>query len=163
MKSCNWLSGVVLAFALSSIASAAEPLVGTWQLTAFTTVTLKTNEVTKIFGDNPTGLVQYTRGGHMVVFLQTGTPHQPQGTVLTDEDRAAIHKGIIGAYSGKYRVEGNKVIHEVKAAAWPQWIGTEQTRTFEVSGNTLTIKTAPFKSPRTGEEIVSTLTALRVE
>jgi hypothetical protein len=165
MKSCNWFLGVVMAFALSSVASAADDarLVGTWRPTAVTTVTLKTNAVTKLFGDNPIGLLQYTRGGHVVVFLSTGTPHQPQGNVLTDEDRAAIHKGIIGAYAGKYRIEGSKVIHQVTAAWWPHFIGSEQTRFFEVSGSTLTLKTAPFVSPRTGDEIVSTLTWERVE
>ena len=165
MKSCNWFLGVVMAFALSSVASAADDarLVGTWRPTAVTTVTLKTNAVTKLFGDNPIGLLQYTRGGHVVVFLSTGTPHQPQGSVLTDEDRVAIHKGIIGAYAGRYRIEGSKVIHQVTAAWWPHFIGSEQTRFFEVSGSALTLKTAPFVSPRTGDEIVSTLTWERVE
>ena len=41
------------------------------------------------------------------------------------------------AYTGIYRVEGDKWITKVDVAANPAWVGTEQTRFFRVDGDRL--------------------------
>jgi hypothetical protein len=139
------------------------PIVGTWQVTSFTMLTLGTNEISRPFGESPKGYLQYSPGKHMVVFLQAGSPKQPANAAYTDTDRAEIHRSIFGAYAGTYTVEGGKVVHHVIASWRPEWIGGDQVRYFEITGNKLTIKTAPVKSTRTGEDIVATLTFERVE
>ena len=50
-------------------------LVGTWQVTDFSQVTLDTNEVSNPY-PNPIGYLQYSPGGHMVIFLQKGNPEK---------------------------------------------------------------------------------------
>jgi hypothetical protein len=124
---------------------------------------LGTNEISHPFAQSPKGLIQYSPGGHVIVFLQTSNPKQPVNAAYTDAERAETHRSIAAAYAGTYSIEGNKVVHHIIAAWRPEWIGTDQIRYFEISGNKLTIKTAPIKSPRTGEDIVVTLTFERVE
>jgi hypothetical protein len=140
-----------------------SPVVGTWQVTSFTTLTLGTNEISHPVGESPKGYIQYSPGGHMVVFLQAGSPKQPANAAYTDAERVETFQSIGGAYAGTYTVEGGKVVHHVIASWRPEWIGGDQIRYFEITGNKLTIKTAPVKSPRTGGDTVVTLTFQRVE
>jgi hypothetical protein len=125
-------------------------------------LTLETNEVSRPFGENPVGYLQYSPGGHMVVFLSAG--EIPKASLpYSDADRAAIYSNIFGAYAGTYSVDGNKVTHHVVASWRPDWVGGDQIRFVELSGDKLTIKTAPVVSSRTGKQIDSTLTFERVE
>lgn len=158
---------VLCAAAVCGPAHSAEgpspPVVGTWQLTGFSQEYLDTKEVTRPYGDRPTGYIQYSPGGHVVVFLARDDLPRPAAAAYTDADHAAVHKGIIGAYAGTYRVEGNKVINRILTAWRPEWIGGDQTRYFEIEGRTLTIKTAPLKERASGRDIVGSLTFVRVE
>jgi hypothetical protein len=139
-----------------------KSLVGTWRVTSFSTMILETNEVSRPFGENVIGYLQYSPGGHMVVFLSAG--EMPKASLpFSDADRVAIYSKIFAAYAGTYSVDGNRVTHHVAAAWLPHWIGEDQIRFVELSGDKLTIKTAPVVSSRTGKQIVSTLTFERVE
>jgi len=65
-------------FAIASIsgpikaADNTSPLIGTWRLTSNSVLTLETNEVSYPFGENPSGYLQYSLGGDLVVFFQKG-------------------------------------------------------------------------------------------
>jgi hypothetical protein len=50
------------------------------------------------------------------------------------------------AYTGLYRVEGDKWLTKVDVSANPAWVDTEQTRSFKIDGNRLQESTAlmPF-------------------
>ncbi|MBV8093164.1 MAG: lipocalin-like domain-containing protein [Acetobacteraceae bacterium] len=138
-------------------------VVGTWQLIDYSQQFLDTKQITRPFGDHPTGYIQYSPGGHMVVFLTTGNTPKPAAAMFSDAERIAFYNRIIGGYAGTYRIEGNKVIHHILASWQPEWIGSDQTRFFEVNGKHLTIKTAPLKYTRTGQDIIGMLTFGRVE
>jgi hypothetical protein len=156
--------GLVLAISsTNALAQQKSPVVGTWQVTSVSVLTLDTNEVLRPFGEHPIGYLQYSPGGHMIGFLSTGTPKRAAGTAYNDAELVDIYKGIIGAFAGTYSVEGNKVTHHIVASWFPEWIGGDQTRYAEIEGNRLTIKTAPLKSPRDGRDEVATLTFERVE
>jgi hypothetical protein len=146
-----------------SARAADSAVVGTWQITSYSMTVVSTNETSRPFGENPKGYIQYSPGGHMVVFLQAGNQIRIAGAAYTDAERSEVHKAMFGAYAGTYTVEGNKVVHRVVAAWRPDWIGTDQIRFFEISGKQLTIKTAPVTFSQTGQQIVSTLTFERVE
>ena len=139
------------------------PIVGTWQVTSFALLELDTNKTSHPFGENPSGYIQYSPGGHMVVFLQSGNPKHPANFPYTDAERVHAHRSIFGAYAGKYAVEGDKVVHHIMASWRPEWKGTDQTRYFSIEGNKLTVKTAPQKSTVAAGETVATLTFERVE
>jgi Lipocalin-like domain len=142
---------------------AENPLVGTWQLTSFSLIVLDTKETSRPYGDHPTGYIQYSPGGHMVMFLTAGDLKPPASGSYTDAERADVHRGIVGAYAGTYTVEGNKVTYHVLTSWRPEWIGRDQVRYFEINGTNLTIKTSPLAFSRTGQTIVGTLTFDRVE
>jgi hypothetical protein len=144
-------------------ADSASSIIGTWQLTSHSNVTLDTKETRHPFGEHPTGYLQYSPGGHVVAFLAVGDLKRPASAIYTDAERSDIHKGIVGGYAGTYRVDGNEVIHHILTSWRPELIGSDQIRFFEINGKILTIKTAPQKSASTGQEIVSTLTFEKVE
>ena len=145
-------------------ASAENALVGTWQLTSVSLTVVETKETSRPYGDHPTGYIQYSPGGHMVMFLASGELKPPASGRYTDAERADIHKEIIGAYAGTYAViEGNTVIYHVLTSWRPDWIGHDQIRYFETNGTDLTIKTTPITFSRTGQTVVATLNLRRVE
>jgi Lipocalin-like domain len=137
-------------------------IVGTWPLTSFSLEWLDTKEIARPL-NQPTGYLQYSPGDHMVVFGAAGDLRQPATAIYTDAERLDIYKGIIGAYAGTYRIEGNKAIHHVLTAWAPNWIGTDQIRYFEIHEKNLSIKTAPITAVDNGRELVCTLAFVRVE
>jgi hypothetical protein len=143
--------------------SAENSIVGTWQLTSFSLIVLDTKETSRPYGDHPTGYIQYSPGGHMVMFLAAGELKPPASGSYTDAERADVHRAIVGAYAATYTVEGNKVIYHVLTSWRPEWIGRDQVRYFEINGTNLTITTTPLTSSRTGQTITATLTFDRVE
>jgi lipocalin-like protein len=154
---------VCTAIAWVKAAEISSPIVGTWRITGFSYLTPETNEISRPFGENPIGYLQYSPGGHVVVFLSAGNPPKPASVPYTDAERASIHTGIIAAYAGTYSAEGNKVTQHIVASSRPEWIGGDQIRYVELNGNKLTIKTAPLLAVLTGKRSVATLTFERVE
>jgi len=144
-------------------ASVENALVGTWQLKSFSLVVVDTKETSRPYGENPTGYIQFSPGGHMVMFLAAGELKPPASGGYTDAERADVHRAIVGAYAATYTVEGNTVTYHVLTSWRPEWIGRDQIRYFEINGANLTIKTTPVTFSRTGQSIVATLTFDRVE
>lgn len=162
----NFLAAVLLICTAIGPVKAADNsalLAGTWRVTDFSILTVESNEISRPYGDNPVGQIQYSPGGHMIVFLSEGNLPKPASFPYTDAERALIHKGIFGAYAGTYTVEGNKIIHHIAASWRPDWIGTDQIRYFEIDGNKLTIKSAPLTYSLTGKRIVGILTLEKLE
>jgi Lipocalin-like domain len=58
-------------------ACAENALVGTWQLTSFSLTVVDTKETNRPYGDRPTGYLQFSPGGHMVMFLAAGELKPP--------------------------------------------------------------------------------------
>ena len=72
-----------------------------------------------------------------VAFVLTG---EGRKAAKTTEDRAELLNTLV-AYTGMYRVEGDKWITKVEVAWNPEWVGTEQTRSFTVDGDRLQVVT----------------------
>ena len=83
-------------------------------------------------GKNPTGYAIYTPEGRYMV-VSTGEGREAP---KTDEDRAKLFKSMF-AYTGTYRVEGDKLITKVDVSWNPAWVGKEQVRTFKIDGDRL--------------------------
>jgi hypothetical protein len=62
------------------------------------------------------------------------------GSTPADDKRLALYDSMF-AYAGTYSVEVGRVIHHVDISWNEVWTGTDQTRLFEVNGNTLTLTT----------------------
>ena len=67
--------------------------------------------------------------------------HERRSSPQIDEDRINLHKNMV-AYSGRYKVEGEKVVHYVDVSWNESLTGTDQVRFFKLEGDKLTI-TAP--------------------
>jgi hypothetical protein len=55
-----------------------------------------------------------------------------------DAERSDAFRSLL-AYSGRYRLEGNKFITKVDIAWNEAWVGTDQERTYTIEGDALRI------------------------
>ncbi|MCB1362424.1 MAG: lipocalin-like domain-containing protein [Rhodobacter sp.] len=116
---------------------------GTWHLVGWE-IELA-DRVTQPFGSNPTGLIHYTADGGMSACIaradrprwSTGNPRNaPEG------ERLAAFESYFH-YAGTWRTEERAghtvVIHSVTHSLNPDFVGSEQVRTVDLDGDTLTL------------------------
>jgi len=142
MAKSKWLFVLVL-FLMAvqpSFADDRGKILGIWRLVSYEVESQATREREPVVGKNPTGYILFTPEGRMMV-VNTGEGRKPAST---DQDRAELFKSLV-AYTGMYRVEGDKWITKVDVAANPAWVGTEQTRFFRVDGDRLQESTPEMK------------------
>ncbi len=111
-------------------------VLGVWRLVAYEIEIQATGQKEPVMGKNPTGYVIFTPEGR-VWFVLTGEGRKPAKTV---QERAELLDSLV-AYTGTYRIEGDKWITKVEVAWNPAWVGTEQTRSFKVDGDRLSVLT----------------------
>ena len=123
---------------------AANPLIGAWRLVSYQAHT--EDGVLYPLGEDATGYIMYTPDGYMsVVMTASGRANFASGDVLagTDEEKIAA-AGTYISYCGKYDYQGDRVIHQIEAAFFPNRVGTDQTRYIELDGDTLVLTTPPM-------------------
>jgi hypothetical protein len=113
------------------------PVVGNWRLVSFEREYQATGEREYPMGKTPTGYILFLPEGRMAVVI-TG---EGRKAPATDQDRVGLFNSLV-AYTGGYRVDGDKWITTVDVSANPAWVGTEQTRSFRVAGDRLQEMTA---------------------
>lgn len=113
------------------------PLVGLWRLVSFRREYQATGEREYPMGNFPAGYIHFSPDGRMTVVI-TGEGRKAPST---DQDRVGLLNTLV-AYTGPYRVDGARWITTVEVSANPAWVGTEQARAFEVSGDRLQELTA---------------------
>lgn len=109
-------------------------VIGIWKLVSFEWEWQATGERAPQMGKNPTGYIILAPEGRMMVILTSEGRKSPK----TDQDRIDLFKSII-AYTGMYRLEGDKWITKVDVSWLPERIGTEQVRFFRVDGDRLQV------------------------
>jgi hypothetical protein len=137
MTAMSLLIGVAL-HAGDALAQTAKDLVGTW-----TWVSIEnTRDGTKsqLMGPNPKGFIIFDSNGHFVYLLSRpgrakfAANNREQGT--PDENKETV-QGSLG-YSGTYSVSDKTLIFNVEASTYPNAEGTEQKRSFTLTGDELT-------------------------
>jgi hypothetical protein len=113
------------------------PLVGLWRLVSFQREYQATGDREFPMGNAPAGYILFLPEGRMAVVI-TG---EGRKAPATDQDRVSLFNSLV-AYTGPYRVDGEKWITTVEVSMNPAWVGTEQTRAFEISGDRLQEMTA---------------------
>jgi len=131
-----------LAAAQAGLAQDRGPLVGVWRLVSFEREFQGAEEREFPMGKAPSGYIQFLAEGRMTVVITAEGRKAP----ATDADRAALFNSLV-AYTGGYRVEGDKWITKVDVSANPAWVGTEQARTYRVAGDRLQEITAWVARP----------------
>jgi hypothetical protein len=120
-------------------------LAGTWKLKSLE-VRTTANEVTYPFGRDANGYLIMTPDRYWsVAIMSTNRPQFSSGDVLggTTQEKVSAAEGYI-SYAGRYDIQGNKVVVHVEVSFFPNWVGRDQERFFEVEGNTLELRTFPL-------------------
>ena len=138
MLKLKW-SVAVLAFLLvghAAVAADTASVVGIWKLVSYDIEIQATGEKEPVFGQHPTGYVAFTPEGR-VFFVLTADGRKPAKSV---QERAELLSTLV-AYTGQYRLEGDRWITRVDVAWNPEWVGTDQARSFTVSAGRLQVLT----------------------
>ncbi|MGW1423808.1 lipocalin-like domain-containing protein [Bradyrhizobium manausense] len=131
---------------------AARQLTGSWKLTAWT-IQITGGELTEPMGHDPKGRAVFTPDGH-VAFIITAANRKP---AANDAESAALLKSLL-AYTGKFKIEGDKFTTKVDIS-WNELLtGQDQVRFFKLEGDKLSIRTAEqFSAVYPGKKVVGTL------
>jgi hypothetical protein len=111
-------------------------LEGVWRLVSYTVEYQQTGRKVPMMGEKPTGYAIFTPAGR-AMFVITGDDRK----LPSDEKTRAALLNTLVAYTGKYRIEGDRWITTVEVAWNPEWVGTEQERFFRLNGNRLEVTT----------------------
>src|SRR5437667_90980 len=109
-------------------------LIGTWKLAGGEIEFQDTGERRPLYATDRVGYIIFTREGRMMGIIEADGRRAPQ----TDEDRARLLRTMV-AYSGLYRLEGDKWVTAVDVAWNPAWIGTDQVRFYKLEGDRLVV------------------------
>jgi lipocalin-like protein len=149
----QFAGAAVAALGVNSSSWGAEPnVVGNWKLVSYVSEEIPTGKKTALLGEHPKGYLIYTPQGRMVAMLV----HETRSPLKVDEDRINLHKYMF-AYSGRYTIEGDKVVHHVDISWNESWTGKDQVRFFKLEGDSLTIKSPVQKSGITGIDSIGIL------
>jgi hypothetical protein len=148
--------------AIPNLAWGAGSLVGTWRLVSYVSEETESKTTYKPYGDNPSGLISYTPDGYIIFIITDPTRKPPGEPKATDAEAAQLYR-TMGAYAGRYKIDGDKLIVNPEVAASPALVGTEQTYVFEVKGDRYELKTNPVFSPIRGKQVSSALVWERVK
>ncbi|MFX1521276.1 MAG: lipocalin-like domain-containing protein [Promethearchaeota archaeon] len=119
--------------------------VGTWRLRSLE-YRRADGQVSYPFGRDFVGYIMYNEDGYMSVAIMSGNrPKFASGDLRggTTEEKVAAADTYV-SYCGKYKVQGDQVIHSIEVSFFPNWSGVEQIRFFEFKGNRLSLSTPPF-------------------
>jgi len=146
--SCSLLTPVAFADEVQ------KQLVGTWKLTAWIVQVIGEGS-REPYGPNPKGRLVITPEGHWIIVI-TGANRQPAKTI---DEKAALLDSML-AYSGKYRIEGDKITTKVDMSSNEIYTGAnqDQTRFFKVEGDRLALRTPEISSAvLPGKKVVGTI------
>lgn len=119
-----------------------DQLVGTWKLESFE-LQMPDGATIHPYGEQVSGYIAYTPEGVMSAAFQSAD-RGAGGDPDLSKAETATHWDSFMAYSGPYRVEGDRILHDVEVSSLAIWIGTIQERWFKIDGDRLTLVTTPL-------------------
>jgi hypothetical protein len=143
----NLFGAAALSF-VTCVASAQDKgpvaaIVGTWKVVTYEDRT-EGQPVKYQFGEKPRGLLMYDATGHMSIQLMK-VPHPKVAAraeeQVTPQEKIALYDAYT-AYFGTYTVDAKRgvVTHHVEGDLADVFIGTDQQRPFEISGDRLILR-----------------------
>ena len=148
----KWLIVVLGLLGLHGCATVADDrakVQGIWKLVTYDLEFQDNGERRALFGKSPKGYIIFTSEGRMMAYLEADTRKAPR----TDEERAAAYRTMI-AYTGKYRLEGDKWITKVDASSNVDWVGTDQERFYRFDGQQLHVISQWLRAPTFNNRMV---------
>ena len=123
----------------------ARDLVGSWKLVSIRASTTESGETVDLFGPEPLGCGVFTANGRWMVIITAAGLTEP----TNDAERLAL-LAAIGAYSGRYRLDGNQITIDVDVTSTPRRAQEQQVRFAELTGNRLVLTTPKARLPWLG-------------
>ncbi len=123
-----------------------SPFVGTWKLVSWE-VTQPDGTIHYPYGRDVVGYLIYTADGYVSAEIMDPDRRQSDShfplemaaaQTLPDSDRARAYSTYV-SYCGTYSVEGDTLVHHVKAGLIPSWTGSAQPRPFKFDHGRLII------------------------
>lgn len=130
----------------------AQTPVGTWRLVSWEAHGAD-GSVWYPMGEAVVGYLLYTADGYMAAHLMGPgrTGFASRDVLRPDAEEAVAAIGSYVAYCGAYEIIASGiVVHHVELSLPPHWIGADQERFFELTGNRLTISTRPIRATGQG-------------
>jgi lipocalin-like protein len=131
-----------LLFVQSAIADDREKLMGTWKVISFDNEFQDGSPRRALYGQHPTGFIILTAEGRMMAVVAA----EGRKPATNDEERASLLRTMF-AYSGMYRLDGDKWITNVDVSWNSAYTGTEQVRFYKLDGNRLEVTGAWGPNP----------------
>ena len=130
-----------------NISSDANQLTGTWKYISLSGKSTE-GDILYPYGEQLFGLLIYDPGGYMsALLMHPDRPGFESGDMMkgTPEELKAAFEGF-DAYCGTYTIndENASVTHHVHGAKFPNWVGADQVRFYNISGDTLWITAPPI-------------------
>ncbi len=118
----------------SAIADDRAKLIGVWNLLSFEVEFQDGRPRFAAYGQNPKGYIIFTTEGRMAAIIEA----EGRKPAKTDEERSTLLRTMF-AYSGPYRLEGDKWVTTVDVSWNVAWNGTEQLRFYKLDGDRLQV------------------------
>lgn len=120
---------------------AKNDFIGTWRLVSYEYIDPE-GELRLPFGEHPEGYLVYSGDGYMSVNCMN-----PDWSGYLSAQKAAppalklkdIFNHHYFAYSGRYEITDDRVIHHIEICSLPDWVGIDLQRYFNFEGNRLTL------------------------
>jgi hypothetical protein len=125
------------------IARNRENLVGSWRLESVSALNEGGDRNNEPFGNGPKGSLTYTAGGRMTVMISYGgrKPLSTEDRILATAEEKIEAFSTFFAYSGRYSLLDDRVIHHVDISSVENWVNTDLVRLIDFSGDRITLRT----------------------
>jgi hypothetical protein len=125
---------------------ARDPLVGAWRLISWENQAAD-GRVTYPMGTDALGYLTYTGDSRFLVMISRADRPRFAANDLfggTMQEQAQAVEGFV-AYAGRYSFHGDRVVHLVELSLLPNWVGSDQQRSVELSGDLLILSASPLQ------------------
>jgi hypothetical protein len=129
-------------FTEASMSDSESSILGTWKLLSLDIEFQASGDRQQPYGPNPDGYLILTPEGRMMAVVAA----KGRKPGLKVEEQAELLRTLL-AYTGTYKLSGNRFVTKVDVSWNEAWSGTEQERFFEVKGDRLSIVTAWLPNP----------------
>ena len=129
-------------------------IAGTWTLVSYKHESFE-GIIFYPMGPYALGRLIYTDKGYFSALIMKANRRQFDAASVFEasvEEKMAASDGFI-AYSGKYSLEDNKIVHQIDMSFFPNWIGTTHKSTAVLANDTLSITAAALSATAGAQDI----------
>jgi hypothetical protein len=122
-----------------------NPLIGTWRLVSWENRG-SDGQISYPLGKDALGYIMYNPDGYMFVAIMRPNRGRfaAEDLLSGSTEEKAQAAGTYVSYCGRYEFRGATVVHRVELSLFPNWVGGDQERLVEVTGDRLTLSTRPI-------------------